>query len=149
MQRAADRGADRLRDGGDQDDERERREQTGARGRTAQRVGDVGDEQHGDDDPDREEAPRRDPAHEPEPVPDPTGAGGDGEDDEIEEVHAPGARRRACVRKPVCATMRWSGRTDWPSTCHVRWSTSSDSIMPNAEPASSSRNRDTCPMVGR
>ena len=23
------------------------------------------------------------------------------------------------MRKPVCATMRWSGRIDWPSTCHA------------------------------
>ena len=44
------------------------------------------------------------------------------------------ASRRAWVRKPVCATIRWSGRTDCPSTCHVRWSTSSDSTMPNADP---------------
>ena len=28
------------------------------------------------------------------------------------------------MRKPVWATMRWSGRTDWPSTCQVRCSTS-------------------------
>ena len=51
-------------------------------------------------------------------------------------------REQACVgRKPVCATIRWSGRTDWPSTCQVRCSTSSVSIMPNADPASSSRRR--------
>ena len=27
------------------------------------------------------------------------------------------ASSRAWVRNPVCATMRWSGRIDWPSTC--------------------------------
>jgi hypothetical protein len=26
-----------------------------------------------------------------------------------------GTTRRATVMKPVCATMRWNGRTDWPS----------------------------------
>ena len=45
-----------------------------------------------------------------------------------------GASSRAWVRKPVCATMRWSGRTDWPSTCQVRCSTSSVSIIPKAIP---------------
>ena len=33
-------------------------------------------------------------------------------------------RNRAVVRKPVWATMRWSGRTAWPSTYHPRCSTS-------------------------
>ena len=33
-------------------------------------------------------------------------------------------RNRATLRKPVCATMRWSGRTAWPSMCQPRWSTS-------------------------
>ncbi len=149
VQRRPDRGADRLRDGRDHDDERERRQQPRARRRTAERVGDVGDEQHADHEAEREPAPRRDPPHEAHAVPDPAGAGGDREDDEVEEVHAPGASRRAWVRKPVWATMRWSGRTDWPSTCQVRCSTSSVSIMPNAESASSSRRRDTCPMVGQ
>ena len=35
-----------------------------------------------------------------------------------------GPSRRAEVRNPVWATMRWSGRTAWPSTCHVRVRTS-------------------------
>ena len=33
-------------------------------------------------------------------------------------------RKRATVRKPVWATMRWSGRTAWPSMCQPRCSTS-------------------------
>ena len=132
VERRAGRGADRLGDGRHHDDERQRRQEPGAGRRTAQRVGDVGDEQDPDHDAEREPGPRRGAPHEPQAVPDPAGAGGDGEDDEIEEVHAPGASRRAWVRKPVWATMRWSGRTDWPSTCQVRCSTSSDSTMPNA-----------------
>ncbi len=55
-------------------------------------------------------------------------ADGEHDEDEIEQVH--GARSTAWpgipalssgggqwVRNPVWATMRWSGRTDWPSTC--------------------------------
>ena len=42
------------------------------------------------------------------------------------------ADRRAWVRKPVWATMRWSGRTDWPSMCQVRCSTSSVSACRTA-----------------
>ena len=38
--------------------------------------------------------------------------------------------RRAEVRKPVWATIRWSGRTAWPSTCQLRWSTSIVSAIP-------------------
>ena len=45
----------------------------------------------------------------------------------------------------MCATIRWSGRTDWPSTCQVRCSTSSVSAIPNADPASSSRRRGDLP----
>ena len=37
-------------------------------------------------------------------------------------AHSPS--RRAWVRKPVWATMRWSGRTAWPSMCQVRFRTS-------------------------
>ena len=33
-------------------------------------------------------------------------------------------RNRATLRKPVWATIRWSGRTAWPSMCQPRWSTS-------------------------
>jgi sulfite reductase (ferredoxin) len=33
-------------------------------------------------------------------------------------------RNLALVRKPVWATMRWSGLTDWPSMCQPRWRTS-------------------------
>ena len=53
-----------------------------------------------------------------------------------------GASFRATVRKPVCATIRWSGRTDWPSTCQPRWSTSSVWAMPNTDSASVSRSVD-------
>ena len=35
------------------------------------------------------------------------------------------ASSRAWVRKPVWATIRWSGRTAWPSMCQPRWKTSS------------------------
>ena len=31
-----------------------------------------------------------------------------------------GTTRRATVMNPVCATMRWKGRTDWPSMFHGR-----------------------------
>ena len=43
----------------------------------------------------------------------------------------------AVVRKPVWATIRWSGRTDRASTCQVRWSTSTVSARP--KPAASER----------
>ncbi len=33
-------------------------------------------------------------------------------------------RNRATLRNPVWATMRWSGRTAWPSMCQPRCSTS-------------------------
>ena len=39
----------------------------------------------------------------------------------------PTARRRAVIRKPVWATIRWSGRTDRPSTFQVRTIDSHDS----------------------
>ena len=48
-------------------------------------------------------------------------------------------RSRAWVRKPVCATIRWSGRTDWPSMCQPRWSTSIVSAIPKSDSASVSR----------
>ncbi len=60
-----------------------------------------------------------------------------------------GQQTAACVRKPVCATIRWSGRIDWPSTCQLRCSTSSDSTIPNGDAASSSRRRPTCRIVGQ
>ena len=44
------------------------------------------------------------------------------QDDDVERVHrtaGQAGRSRAWVRKPVWATMRWSGRTDWPSMCQL------------------------------
>src|SRR5205807_9598128 len=38
----------------------------------------------------------------------------------------PGAIRRAVIRKPVCPTIRCSGRTPSPSTCHPRTTDSQD-----------------------
>ena len=56
---------------------------------------------------------------------------------------------RAEVRKPVWATMRWSGRTAWPSTCQVRCNTSSVRGASQAvEPASASRRRLACMIEG-
>src|SRR4029078_9028302 len=98
--------------------------------------------------PEHEPGPREHAPQEAEPVPEVCRARDREGDDGGEEVPAP-ASSCAWVRKPVCATMRWSGRTDWPSTCHVRCSTSSDSTMPNADPASSSRKSATWPLVGR
>ena len=46
--------------------------------------------------------------------------------------------RRAVVRNPVCPTMRWSGRTERASTCHVRRMISCVSDRPKGAPASSS-----------
>ena len=141
----------RLPDVASSDDERERREQSGARRRAAR----ARRRRRRRARP-RPRCPTASPAHdeaaadEPEPVAEPARAATDRERRrEVEEVHGRGASSRAWVRKPVCATMRWSGRTDWPSTCQVRCSTSSDSAIPNAEPASSSRRRATWPMVGQ
>ena len=133
----------------EQEDERERAEQPCSRRRAAERFGKVVDEHDREHDAADQAGPRRDAPYEPHPVADPTRGRGGRDDEEVEEVHALDASNRACVRKPVCATIRWSGRTDWPSTCQVRCSTSSVSIMPNVDPASSSRSRATWPIVGR
>src|SRR5207244_9396947 len=97
-----------------------------------------------------------DAAHAPERVAAVGGGGGDEDDQEIEQVQGclsgatpnpggtpgrSGSSSRAAVRNPVWATMRWSGRTDWPSTCHDRWSTSSVWASPKPRPSSSSRRR--------
>ena len=55
----------------------------------------------------------------------------------------------APVRKPVWPTMRWSGRTDWPSMCQQRCRTSIVSAMANPASASASRNVVTWEIVGR
>ena len=51
---------------------------------------------------------------------------------EVERVQDGLPSSRAWVRKPVWATIRWSGRTDWPSMCQPRWSTSIVSAMPKS-----------------
>ena len=54
---------------------------------------------------------------------------------DVEGVHAARAQarsRRAWVRKPVWATMRWSGRTAWPSTCQRAVQHLDVSAKPNA-----------------
>ena len=48
-------------------------------------------------------------------------------------------RKRPTVRKPVWATMRWSGRTAWPSMCQPRCSTSSVRVPLHARLAITSR----------
>ncbi len=40
---------------------------------------------------------------------------------------------RAWVKNPVWATIRWSGRTDWPSMCQPRFNTSVVSAMPKRD----------------
>ena len=82
--------------------------------------------------PEGEAGPRHDPGDEAEPVAQHRRDHGERQDDQVEEVHPSLLSRRAWVRKPVWATMRWSGRTDWPSTCQPRCSTSIVSTMPNA-----------------
>ena len=75
-------------------------------------------------------SPRARPIHEVARArkPEPVAAHGSRRDDDDDEsssmssvvhraVSLESASRRAWVRKPVWATMRWSGRTDWPSTC--------------------------------
>ena len=76
--------------------------------------------------------PRRDTGEEPEAVAADRGADRAGDEEEVERVQDGLPSRRAWVRKPVCATIRWSGRTDWPSMCHPRCSTSIVSAIPKA-----------------
>ena len=83
--------------------------------------------------------PRRHTRQEPEAIaPDDRRAGTD-DDEQVERVQEGWPRSRACVRKPVCATIRWSGRTDWPSMCQPRWSTSIVSAIPKSDSARVSR----------
>jgi uncharacterized membrane protein required for colicin V production len=98
--------------------------------------------------PDALEALRRIVGDEAEPVAADGRAHGDEDQHDVEHVHPSSPRRRsshawlnslALVRNPVCATMRWSGRTDWPSMCQPRLSTSIVSTMPNPWADSSSR----------
>ena len=93
--------------------ERERRDQACcASGSPLERVDEVVDEQHRDRDARREAGPRQRPGDEPEAVAAVRRPRDRKDDDDVEEVHSAGVSRRAWVRKPVWATMRWSGRTD-------------------------------------
>ena len=56
--------------------------------------------------------------------------------------------RTPVSRKPVCATMRWSGRTALPSTYQPRWSTSSVRVPFQAFDASTSRSCVACVIDG-
>ena len=89
--------------------------------------------------PEGQPDPRRDAGQEPEAVAADGGADRAGDEEEVERVQDGLPSRRAWVRKPVCATIRWSGRTDWPSMCHPRCSTSIVSAIPNGDSASVSR----------
>ena len=121
------RGADQEGDGGDEPD-RDRRATTGD---------DVGAGTGRPPGPRRQPGPRRVRARKPSRYP-PTAAATArrtiSRSRTFTGAGAPArlgrAGSRAEVRKPVCATIRWSGRTDWPSTCHVRCSTSIVSAMP-------------------
>ena len=65
---------------------------------------------------------------------------------------SPGARQPADgpdVRNPVCATMRWSGRTERPSMCQVRRSISNVSAMANPLCSSVARSSAVWLIVGR
>ena len=76
------------------------------------RIHEIVHEQDCDRDAHREPRPGQRAGHEPEAVA-AVGRPRDREDDEdVEEVHSAGVSRRAWVRNPVWATMRWSGRTD-------------------------------------
>ena len=111
-------------------------------GRELQQAWDDHDgERDADPGPDPPERPRQ----EPEPPPADGGQDGQQQEDEVEAVHAP---RRATVRKPVWATMRWSGRTAWPSTYQPRWRTSFVAAPKNAERTSVSRSCTTCVTLG-
>ena len=58
------------------------------------------------------------------------------------------AQEAGARQKLVCATMRWSGRTDWPSMCQARLRTSIVSTMPKPLPSSSLRSCTTCVTCG-
>jgi hypothetical protein len=72
----------------------------------------VVDERDREHDAERESGPRHDASDEAQAVTEIAGGDHHRDDDEVEDVHSPGASSRACVRNPVWATMRWSGRTD-------------------------------------
>src|SRR5439155_23562976 len=119
-ERSARRVAERLAGGGGEKDERERGEQPRPWLRAPQRARDVVDEEDRDQHPEREPGPREHPGHEAESVAEPSRGGRREDHQEIEEVHAVGTSSLACVWNPVWATIRWSGRTDCPSTCQPR-----------------------------
>ena len=53
------------------------------------------------------------------------------------------------MRNPVCATIRWSGRTERSSTCQVRRSTSDVSAIPKALRVIEARRAATWVIEGR
>src|SRR5690606_37685124 len=106
---------------------------------------DAREEEAPDPEPAEEPGPRQEPTHEPGPPPPDTGGEEEDEDDEVEPVHA---LLRAEVRKPVWATIRWSGRTAAPSTCQPRFSISRVSGSRKPCRARASRNWASCPIGG-
>jgi hypothetical protein len=104
--------AQRLPPAGKEQEEQERHEQPRLRRLPAQEAHHVVDERDREHDAERESAPRHDAGDEAKAVAEVAGGDHRRDDDEVEDVHSPGTSRRAWVRNPVWATIRWSGRTD-------------------------------------